>query len=973
MMLRRAARFWVLAAALVTAFGAGASAVGPRTGIAEAAEGSAEFGAAAPGAGWVCAGGGTARTGRSDAEFIDRAPQVAWRRALAGPLDEEPVTWDEWIFVSSRSEKGGRLLQMIAVSDGRIAAKREFATTSPLQMSVSAGILVVRSGTAKVTALRCGSGQLFEIWSVDLPEAADSVLAIGRDVFVRGPRSISRWRAPSRVAVWTQPGTFRGRLASRGRWLYTTAFDESGNLSVLALDKATGATAGLAVGGHHDGSLPDSAAVEPIVVLPSQCIVYHALPIPTKSGKPCTVTISPRSADAPKKYEQSSLIRIGPGAIELDDGHVMPGTPEDPVTTHDTGGQNSTILASKESDAQFVNGWDRTTAVRGGVYHPEGAIRMPDLRIRWRFPEPLVGRVVPCGRTLVGAVSDRELIALRVAETAAAANGGGTAPKAETAVPATPAAEGRVVLRTGEIRSGPLSVVRDEITIGAGAAAVKLRADRVAAAFANDGRVLFARDVDSLAEAFEQIAAARASAGMGALLQSAARLADPEFLQQFLQVGIERDASQADIDRVDARLKDLLRPGKLTKADPVAAADLRKKADALRAEERGAVIELFRAALPSLAGELRIDAVRWILRAAPGDKDAVAALRALLPADVQPAPGSNVAAEWADLAAAALRTPIRVLKPKPPSAPDLTRADRALGMATLAWRKDLIAIQSDRILVIAPADRPGPIARCIELGETVCSTLDTLFASGTARRDTREPLTILVYGTKDEFTAQCIKAGEMPPHGLENTAGFYSPQYELARLYIPGGDAEFSHLIPTFAHELTHQWIAQRCPLFRDDEQRSTITTPGYWVVEGFATFVEELELSVHTRTFDAPRATESTSIVALAPREALHPWGRLLAMPQGEFAKLNPKGGAKVKFPDRLAWHRTIDPVRMFYHQAAAASAALWNMDNGQWREKFIAYVGRHYRGERATIEEAFGVAPEELGRRIEDWCGRK
>lgn len=294
-------------------------------------------------------------------------------------------------------------------------------------------------------------------------------------------------------------------------------------------------------------------------------------------------------------------------------------------------------------------------------------------------------------------------------------------------------------------------------------------------------------------------------------------------------------------------------------------------------------------------------------------------------------------------------------------------------MATLAWRPDLIAIQSDRILVIAPADRPGPIARCIELGETVCSTLDELFASGTARRDTREPLTILVYGTKDEFTAQCIKAGEIPPHGLENTAGFYSPQYELARLYIPGGEAEFSHLIPTFAHELTHQWIEQRCPLFREGEARSTVLTPGYWVVEGFATFVEELRLSVRTRSFRAERRTDSTAVVALAPRDALIPWENLLTMPQGSFAKLNTKGGAKVKFPDRLAWHRVIDPVRMFYSQAAAASAALWTMDDGAWRAKFIAFVGRYYRGERVSIDESFGVSAAELGRRIEAWCGRK
>jgi hypothetical protein len=57
-----------------------------------------------------------------------------------------------------------------------------------------------------------------------------------------------------------------------------------------------------------------------------------------------------------------------------------------------------------------------------------------------------------------------------------------------------------------------------------------------------------------------------------------------------------------------------------------------------------------------------------------------------------------------------------------------------------------------------------------------------------------------------------------------------------------------------------------------------------------------------------------------------------------------------------------------LWYVQSAATCQYLYHAQNGRHRKALLDYVVNHYtrKGERMPIEKAFGMQPEELGRRV-------
>ena len=94
--------------------------------------------------------------------------------------------------------------------------------------------------------------------------------------------------------------------------------------------------------------------------------------------------------------------------------------------------------------------------------------------------------------------------------------------------------------------------------------------------------------------------------------------------------------------------------------------------------------------------------------------------------------------------------------------------------------------------------------------------------------------------------------------GLEHTAGHYDPGENVTRMFFPGEGA--SGQIPgVYAHELTHHWIERRRPgrAGPTDGNDDSDSTPGYWVVEGYADFVKGFVFDVDRLTAkpENPRA----------------------------------------------------------------------------------------------------------------------
>jgi hypothetical protein len=313
---------------------------------------------------------------------------------------------------------------------------------------------------------------------------------------------------------------------------------------------------------------------------------------------------------------------------------------------------------------------------------------------------------------------------------------------------------------------------------------------------------------------------------------------------------------------------------------------------------------------------------------------------------------------------------VKVVKPVPSNHPGSTPAQRTVSLLAMQWRQDVVGLESRQLLIVTSVRRPGAISRCLALGELVCATLEKFFEKGTRRRATREPLTLILYPDEAEFDKESAKGG----HGdMSWSAGFYSPSEELSRLYLPEDDVEFEQAIATLVHELTHQWIDQRCPTFGNVDANAGSKTPGYWIVEGFASLIEELRFDPRRGTWSFDPWNSALEVVAVADPSKLHPWDQLLAWSHADFAKLSRKTQLEAPFVRQLGFKRPVSGGRLFYDQAASVCCYLFEADGGAHREKLLDYLTARYRGEPPSIETAFGMSAAELGRRVEAWAREK
>lgn len=340
---------------------------------------------------------------------------------------------------------------------------------------------------------------------------------------------------------------------------------------------------------------------------------------------------------------------------------------------------------------------------------------------------------------------------------------------------------------------------------------------------------------------------------------------------------------------------------------------------------------------------------------------AVELVRSLVPADASIGNEFD-AASWLDFLDVHARTPVRFL--------DLARAaegssERAILQAqAFEWRQDLVGFRSERLHVVTPPGEPGDVARALELGERVCDMLEEIFALPPAAASA-EPMTLLLYRSQREYIEQSQKARSGPEAALGWTVGHYNGSENLSRMFVPEDDALLREFLGTYAHELTHHWLATRAS-FATRVQPPDV--PGYWVAEGFASMIEEFKFDVRTGEWSTenPRA-HSLDVVANAPSEALLPWDGLFTLSWGDFSKLD--SARKTSFP--LTWRlgalAELSEVQLFYAQAAAAAHYLFR-SSPETKQALLDAVEAWYQADGKSVNAplVLGIAPKELGERI-------
>ena len=469
---------------------------------------------------------------------------------------------------------------------------------------------------------------------------------------------------------------------------------------------------------------------------------------------------------------------------------------------------------------------------------------------------------------------------------------------------------------------------------------------------------------DAQADEADDAARAKVAEGYALLAYQSLRLGDADLTRHMVSEAVRRGARGRTLDQARDGLERIA-SGRPSGADP-------RRIEALRAEER-LLLEKPEQELVALAraardGALQRALLRRVFEHDPVQREAAELVLARIPRDAPVVTAESGAREfdplrWLDFLDVVAETPVRFYRDDPRTpAKSVTREIELLRSEASGWRADLAGHRSERLYILAGPGRPGAVARCLEVGELVCDLLEEVFAA--EDHASAEPMTLLLFESQAEYVEQSRRGRSAPEEALGWTAGHYSSAENLSRVFVPGDDAALDELLGTYAHEMTHHWLATRAPF----ASRVSDPTLPYWIVEGFATMVEEFRLDARAGTWESenPRA-HSLDVVANARPEDLLPWSTVLTMSQREFSQLSSEADTSVGLEWKLGLRASLSKVQLFYAQAGAVCHLLFARP--ETRVELVRFVESWYRQDRVALDARTTLGDlQELGKRVRE-----
>ncbi|MCP3920470.1 MAG: hypothetical protein GY711_33500 [bacterium] len=479
------------------------------------------------------------------------------------------------------------------------------------------------------------------------------------------------------------------------------------------------------------------------------------------------------------------------------------------------------------------------------------------------------------------------------------------------------------------------------------------------------GEVLRARGERGLLRAAHLLTEAELAVGFTGLAAQALDARDAATCEHFLELASANGGGGPALEKVERGL--VAKRKRMRAPSDAAVRELRSRATRVRA----AAAQRAWAIREHLGGDASDEATHGLhkltLELDPGHAAARQRVVDGLPVGVELPEGFD-ALEWMEFTRATRRNPVRRLRVSPADTDaEPSPAEVALVAATSEWRDDLVGFQSERLLIVTPLARPGAIARCLLLGELVCAALESIFAVESAPEAT-PPLVLYLYESKDEYLEQNANKHTEMGAGLAWTAGHYDLNAKISRIFLPEGQDAWESVMQTYSHELTHHWLHLRCPgvpaLVRGKRDTSL---PGYWIVEGFAGFIDEVRFDVPNASWETANPQSSRlDLVANASEKALVPWERLFGL--SHRALMDMKAGAAT--PVDSSWYlgrrRAVNWRHQFYNQGATICRFLFHAEDGARRAALLEFVRAYYSNEEEglDVEKAFGLSVEELGK---------
>ncbi len=312
---------------------------------------------------------------------------------------------------------------------------------------------------------------------------------------------------------------------------------------------------------------------------------------------------------------------------------------------------------------------------------------------------------------------------------------------------------------------------------------------------------------------------------------------------------------------------------------------------------------------------------------------------------------------------------------------------KELAAARKHWRKDLHEVRAGPIRLITPVRDTRVVRRCLAHARLATAALQRLFAGGQTHKRSADALTLFLYDSRQAYltvsgTGRAVEARAF----LEQSAGHYDGAEGISRLFWSAEPALERRIAAVAIHEFTHHWIDKLCPRIPDDAKRNPLMR-GFWIVEGFAVFMEEGRYDVEggrwqpfhrrLRSLDIVRALGKKKRTGQNARSvvegALLPWSTVYAANQVAFIRLSGKQGPTVLREWAMGASR-ISQRRLFYEQAAATCHYLYHAEDGRYRKTLVDCLVAHYTGDAAGshITKRLGLAPHELGAKVVAFANR-
>ncbi|MEZ6015178.1 MAG: hypothetical protein R3F49_08700 [Planctomycetota bacterium] len=913
---------------------------------------------------WGAPGGGPARSGAA-ATQVPRGPvSDAWSVTFEGRVLREPLVQGDVILVEeSVSETEFRVHVLDRVSGAPLGAALKVNGVAP-EATMDAGLVVLRAASDRLGFYRLGPRGLTRITSRALGGPVEHTLLVPEGVLatVSGKLTLLARDQARGKALWTSDIAPIGDLAAHGGVVFA-AVRGSNLVEVVEARLEDGRlvrSAAVPVGADANGSLR-------VTLAPGLAAVSLDPPVAWRKGNLATASCVARGGST---IEPTAAGNVHLPPTTVGDGYVCRpyNVNAEVLLVHvaNFAAEGATILATPQQHPEVLP-LPRSTYASGVLLLGGNAVDLSTNRFLWKTPHRVTLPPVPARERVLLVVDEgRRLVAL--------ADAVRRAPLAFAAAEDLPEFEGTLATAGGALEAARVALRGGSPT----SAAAKPSRDTeaaVAAALALTGpkdELRWAASPEAAVRASRLLSARRRAEGLAALANDARKAGDAELLSDLIEGALASGAEEREVAAAQKTLDALVKAPRTPKADRVA--ELRRAMAEMEARATEVAQDWFEAlaeATHPAAFELRAALIEEVLRATPQDAAAARAVRRLLPAGIEPAEPFDPL-EWLAFARAAHETPVHLVLPPERETDQLTYAELQLGRAQHTWRKDLIALETEHLLILSTPDRPGALARCLSLASLTCDALTAIFAEYGREERLDRKLVVRLYPTRADYLKESEKQG-VPPGALAWTGGFYSPIDNMSRLFIPDDDAELGDTLRTITHEITHHWLERRCPMWSLSETRErNYLQRGYWIVEGFAGFVEEWLFDTNARTWRTldPRA-ERLDIVAHTSDGARLPWKVAYEISQIGFHRDKFTGQAPITSAWLLGAQRVIEARMMYYCQAAATCAFLYHGDEGAHRRALLEYLRAFYTSEgELDVTKAFGMGYDKLGERVQSFA---